>query len=382
MGEPGAVRTIFIGGLPQDVSDRDLHLLFYEGGGCEAIKLQNSQGRKPTGQVTAFVQFESTERAVEAQRFANGMVFDPVSPGMRLRVEFARQDFRKMPQATQPQPAAQPVFQAQHQFHYQPREKQQPHAIGMKRQFQQVEDNQYADSGEAASSTLFVGALNALVNSSELREFCSCADGFVGLTMKGEGSPKATAWAEYKTPEHAFMALEMLATSELPSLGQAPNIEIARSATTGPNKAARAGFHPTLPGGYQQGFGAQQAMRASGHSGVGHAGGLVSSFRDSPGRAFEHTNGAGSPGSCTVFLGSIDADVVEQDIAAMASMQDGYVGLNCRGIGRDRATAWVQYDSHEAAVAACEIFQQINLPGMNRPPNVELARADSRRVRA
>merc|ERR1740121_640397 len=78
------------------------------------------------------------------------------------------------------------------------------------------------------SCTLFIGHLTEAVTQGELSEYAASQGGFVKVTMKGEGSPKAVAWAEFMSPEFAQVALMNLQAIPLASMGKAPNLEIAR----------------------------------------------------------------------------------------------------------------------------------------------------------
>lgn len=335
----GEVRTIFIGGLPRDCTERELHLLFYEGGGCEGIRLQrpaaNVDPRSRGGRVTAFVQFDSRERAVQAATFINGMVYDPVDPSSTLRVEMAKQDFRRIPTPASAPLALPPPVAA---------------AAGMaaKRQRSQLHESKLS---EKDASTLFVGGLGEAVSQQELTDYASSQDGFVQVSMKDEGTPRAVGWVQYASPDLAALALVNLAAFPLPSLGRPPNIEHART-NTGERAAAAPVPHPVRAAAapYRGGWNTHQGAGA----------------------------GAGGGGSSTVFLGSLEPQVSEAELQALLSSYEGFARLTTRGLGQGRGTAWAQFDSHENASNACVVLQQTAVPSMGRPANVELARSDMR----
>lgn len=378
-----SVRTIFIAGLPNDCTERELHLLFYEGGACEAIKLQHGN-RGPQ----AFVQFPTPERAMQALEVCKGMVYDPASPSEVLRVEFARADFRKLPAlgGQPPPPPGPPPSQAG----------------GVKRPWQQQPG---APGGPPASvprlisvggggggaaqqqtrnaSTLFIGSIGESVGQAELHDFCSVCMGFVRVTMRGEGTAKATAWAEFSSPDHAQTAREMLAEFPLPSLGRPPRLEFAKSDTTqGAIRpkivpVAAAGPPPQINGSPVSGgpisFGVRQ-LPTGGGGGFTAAGPLGDG-----GGCGGSPRGGGGGQSSTLFIGGLDEQVEEQELSALASTQAGFLSLSCRNLGRPRATAWAQYDSPGNAASACEALRELPLPSMGRPANIEIARSDSRR---
>jgi len=326
--------------LPGDVTERELHLLFYEGGPCDAIKLQ----RQSSGSCTAFVQFPTKDRAVMAQAFANGMVFDPLNANAFLRVEFAKNDFRTLP-GQHPAPA--PVHQPQYAHQPPPPRAAPPlsHVVppptGVKRPHWQM-----AQPQQGGSCTLFIGSLGSDVGVSELQDYCASQEGFTRLSIKGEGTPKASAWAEYATHDHASMALSILTHTPLSSLGRPPNLEMAKNDTNFGTGRARTAAPP---------------MQAP------------------PPMAAPHHSSANTGGSSTVFIGGLEPQVQEQEVYALAMTQEGCLNVSCRGLGQARATAWAQYDSPHSAAMACEGLRQIPVPSMDRPANIEIARNDMRR---
>jgi len=340
MSDGLGVRTIFIGGLPFDCTERELHLLFFEGGPCEAIKLERKGG--PT--CTAFVQFSSQDRATSAQACTNGMPYDPSNLGATLRVEFARQDFRKLPPAG-----------IVHQHHH-PAPPGGPHPMmragaaiapvtGIKRTHWQAQQGGY--SASTGSSTLFIGGFGANVSSAELQEYCASQDGFVRVSLKGEGSQRASAWAEYASPNHASQALSMLGQIPLQSLGRPPNLEFSKTDTTSGTDRPRMSAAPAP-------------------------------IRPSP-APFHQSGYGGGGGSSTLFIGGLEPQVQESEIHHLAMTQEGCVNVTSRNLGQPRATAWAQYETPELAAMACEALKEVPLPSMGRPANIEIARNDMKR---
>eukprot|EP00164_Ancoracysta_twista_P005508 GFYU01007556.1.p1 GENE.GFYU01007556.1~~GFYU01007556.1.p1 ORF type:complete len:355 (+),score=89.21 GFYU01007556.1:183-1247(+) len=82
--EEEEVRTLFISGLPHDVKERELYLLFrtYRGYDSCAIRLTS---KAPV----AFAVFDNAQSAREALDSVQNIAFDPESP-VKLRVEFAK----------------------------------------------------------------------------------------------------------------------------------------------------------------------------------------------------------------------------------------------------------------------------------------------------
>merc|ERR1712039_1154148 len=102
----------------------------------------------------------------------------------------------------------------------------------------QIQHRQMQQPGD--SCTLFIGHLTESVSQVELTEYAGSQGGFVKVTMKGEGTPKAVAWAEFISPEFAQVALMNLQAIPLASLGKAPNLEMAKSDTvTGSDRSTR-----------------------------------------------------------------------------------------------------------------------------------------------
>mmetsp|Transcript_11299 Transcript_11299/g.19627 ORF Transcript_11299/g.19627 Transcript_11299/m.19627 type:complete len:245 (-) Transcript_11299:108-842(-) len=206
------VRTLFVGGLPLDATERELHLLFYAVGGLELIKLQPGAANAPTGSAkshpTAFLQFDSSERAMQAVLYANDMVYDPMQPERKLRVEMAKQDFKDA------------GFKRREPFGA--RAGNAPKRTAVTQPVRNPE-KAYRDA-----STIFIGNLSTDVTHDEVVEWANCTEGFTKATMKDEGGPKACAWLEFESPEHAHWASATLTSTDLPSLGRPPRVEAAR----------------------------------------------------------------------------------------------------------------------------------------------------------
>eukprot|EP01065_Artemidia_motanka_P012331 TRINITY_DN16785_c0_g1_i1.p1 TRINITY_DN16785_c0_g1~~TRINITY_DN16785_c0_g1_i1.p1 ORF type:complete len:327 (+),score=91.71 TRINITY_DN16785_c0_g1_i1:55-981(+) len=78
-------RTVFLAGLPDDASERELHLLFALQGGCEAVDIRLSAHHG----TVAFVQFQTEARAADMKTACNGLPYDPTEPHALLRAEMA-----------------------------------------------------------------------------------------------------------------------------------------------------------------------------------------------------------------------------------------------------------------------------------------------------
>ncbi|GBG63024.1 hypothetical protein CBR_g34725 [Chara braunii] len=82
-----AVRTLFVSGLPQDVKDRELYVLFRPYDGYESSQIRvPSRSPHPVG----FAVFVDQATAVVARDGLNGTIFDPSNPSVKLRVELAK----------------------------------------------------------------------------------------------------------------------------------------------------------------------------------------------------------------------------------------------------------------------------------------------------
>ncbi|VVA97529.1 unnamed protein product [Arabis nemorensis] len=89
--EPGAINTLFVSGLPNDVKAREIHNLFRRRPGFESCQLKYT-GRGD--QVVAFATFSSHGFAMAAMNELNGVKFDPQT-GSTLHIEVARSNSRR-----------------------------------------------------------------------------------------------------------------------------------------------------------------------------------------------------------------------------------------------------------------------------------------------
>ncbi|KAG7577135.1 RNA recognition motif domain [Arabidopsis thaliana x Arabidopsis arenosa] len=89
--EPGAINTLFVSGLPNDVKAREIHNLFRRRHGFESCQLKYT-GRGD--QVVAFATFTSHRFAMAAMNELNGVKFDPQT-GSILHIELARSNSRR-----------------------------------------------------------------------------------------------------------------------------------------------------------------------------------------------------------------------------------------------------------------------------------------------
>ncbi|KFK38719.1 hypothetical protein AALP_AA3G151100 [Arabis alpina] len=89
--EPGAINTLFVSGLPNDIKAREIHNLFRRRPGFESCQLKYT-GRGD--QVVAFATFSSHGFAIAAMNELNGVKFDPQA-GSCLHIELARSNSRR-----------------------------------------------------------------------------------------------------------------------------------------------------------------------------------------------------------------------------------------------------------------------------------------------
>uniref|UniRef100_A0AC35UA83 RRM domain-containing protein n=1 Tax=Rhabditophanes sp. KR3021 TaxID=114890 RepID=A0AC35UA83_9BILA len=83
------VRTLFVSGLPFDVKQRELYLLFRAYPGYETSQLKVTSKHGKTTTPVGFVTFSSKCEAEEAKRQLHGIKFDPEN-GATLRLELAK----------------------------------------------------------------------------------------------------------------------------------------------------------------------------------------------------------------------------------------------------------------------------------------------------
>eukprot|EP01062_Namystynia_karyoxenos_P016072 TRINITY_DN15862_c0_g1_i2.p1 TRINITY_DN15862_c0_g1~~TRINITY_DN15862_c0_g1_i2.p1 ORF type:complete len:404 (+),score=64.88 TRINITY_DN15862_c0_g1_i2:84-1214(+) len=81
----GASRTIFIAGLPDDATEREIYLLFVMSGGCETVDIRLSASHG----TVAYVRFQSEQRALAMAAACTGIQYDPTRPHLVLRAEVA-----------------------------------------------------------------------------------------------------------------------------------------------------------------------------------------------------------------------------------------------------------------------------------------------------
>lgn len=94
------VRTLFVSGLPMDVRERELYLLFqgFQGFHCATLRHVGALLTRPV----AFVTFETRKDAIFALKKMNGIAFDLQSNAV-LKIEFAKSNtkFLKSNHSTQ-----------------------------------------------------------------------------------------------------------------------------------------------------------------------------------------------------------------------------------------------------------------------------------------
>lgn len=84
------MRTLFVTGLPHDVTDREIWLLCRTLVGMEAHRVKHNPGKTPV----AFVSFVMPQQALDAIKLLHGVKFDPASH-FTLKVEMAKSNINK-----------------------------------------------------------------------------------------------------------------------------------------------------------------------------------------------------------------------------------------------------------------------------------------------
>ncbi|KAI4381875.1 hypothetical protein MLD38_007900 [Melastoma candidum] len=87
----GAIRTLFVAGLPDDVKAREIHNLFRRRPGFDSCQLKYT-GRG--NQVVAFATFFNHQSAIAAMHSLNGVKFDPQT-NSTLHIELAKTNSRR-----------------------------------------------------------------------------------------------------------------------------------------------------------------------------------------------------------------------------------------------------------------------------------------------
>mmetsp|Transcript_23204 Transcript_23204/g.39850 ORF Transcript_23204/g.39850 Transcript_23204/m.39850 type:complete len:363 (+) Transcript_23204:48-1136(+) len=241
-GGDDPVRTLFVSGLPSDVSRREIYLLFRGQAGYEDCTVNYG-----APQPVAFVVFNDQANALAAKSVVEGLPFEPDGP-IRMRVELAKSNSkpRQLEKGRSVHPAP---FQPRHQEHYDypppmapPQNLAPPPpdvasmynaslASALYQAANQVNTTQpapymtlesegrYQDAkggGSAGCSTLFVASLGPSTTETELKELFQRCYGFKRLRMNNKG-PTPVAFVEFEDVACSTQALQLLQGFQLPS---------------------------------------------------------------------------------------------------------------------------------------------------------------------
>lgn len=113
------VKTLFVSGLPNDVKEREMHILFrtYQGYEGTFLKLFAKPGKIP--QPIAFVSFSTRKEAEKAIAELQGLRMDP-NLSLTLRLEFAHTNSRTSPQQASCSCSAHLSNRNSHQYYFIP----------------------------------------------------------------------------------------------------------------------------------------------------------------------------------------------------------------------------------------------------------------------
>ncbi|KAK1375952.1 cell wall integrity protein scw1-like [Heracleum sosnowskyi] len=243
------INTLFISGLPDDVSVREIHNLFRHRPGFESCQLKYT-GRR--NQVVAFATFNDHRSAIAVLHTLNGVKFDPET-GHVLHIELARSNSRKRKSGSGPYVVidkrknsnadaqdnssddgdgesdlptgpGNPESSDKDDIEIQKSGETEPNTAASENE--QMEKN--AD-GLQPCSTLFIANLGPTCTSDELKQVLSQYPGFNSLKVRDRGG-MPVAFADFEELEQANVVMDALKDKTLPSSDRGGmHIEYARS---------------------------------------------------------------------------------------------------------------------------------------------------------
>ncbi|ESQ48632.1 hypothetical protein EUTSA_v10021259mg [Eutrema salsugineum] len=251
--EPGAINTLFVSGLPDDVKAREIHNLFRRRPGFESCQLKYT-GRGD--QVVAFATFSSHGFAMAAMNELNGVKFDPQT-GSTLHIELARSNSRRKERPgsgpyvvidNRNQKSSKSQDDQSDEEEIDPDEAQEPGNIDSPKEndYAKSEADSDADSkappgsghlekvpeggsGARPCSTLFIANLGPNCTEDELKQLLSRYPGFNILKIRARGG-MPVAFADFEEIEQATDVMNDLQGNLLSSSDRGGmHIEYARS---------------------------------------------------------------------------------------------------------------------------------------------------------
>ncbi|CAF1934924.1 uncharacterized protein LOC106440612 [Brassica napus] len=248
--EPGAINTLFVSGLPDDVKAREIHNLFRRRPGFESCQLKYT-GRGD--QVVAFATFSSHGFAMAAMNELNGVKFDPQT-GSTLHIEVARSNSRR-----KDRPGSGPYVVIDNrnketsddqsdEGESDPYEAQEPGNSNSPKEIDNTKSEVDSDqdskapptsgylekaseggSGARPCSTLFIANLGPNCTEDELKQLLSRYSGFNILKIRARGG-MPVAFADFEEIEQATYVMNDLQGNLLSSSDRGGmHIEYARS---------------------------------------------------------------------------------------------------------------------------------------------------------
>lgn len=255
MADYGAINTLFVSGLPDDVKAREIHNLFRRRPGFESCQLKYT-GRG--NQVVAFATFFNHQSAIAALHSLNGVKFDPQT-GSTLHIELARSNSRRKrkpgngpyvvidnrteaaanAQETSSEDGDRDADDASGSYNMDSTDKVD--SVTTKSETKVDIDNPVVSVNEPSEkivdgafgvqpcSTLFLANLGPNCNEDELKQVLSQYPGFSMLKVRAKGG-MPVAFADFEEIEQASKVMKELQGSLLPSSDRGGvHIEYARS---------------------------------------------------------------------------------------------------------------------------------------------------------
>lgn len=232
-------RTVFVAGLPRDVKERELTLLFREQPGFQGVVLRSDGIGRPLG----FATFEDHPAAAAAIATLVDVVLDPAS-GEHLRLELARTSSRALTKRTRDGDAEVPPTKMSQLT-------KGPLVYGHPPPYHEIQMYGAAAYGEAppASTTLFITGLGPNTSAAYMQEICAAFPGFDRLRVDREGEHNACCFVRFGSLLEAQTAMQQLHGCSLPTSANL-RCEFARTdmgrKAAGPQQS-RLPYAPTYP---------------------------------------------------------------------------------------------------------------------------------------
>jgi RNA recognition motif-containing protein len=217
-------QTVFVAGLPEDVKERELNLLFRDQPGFVGVNLK----RDPVGRHVAFASFVDNNHALQAIGALHDMAFDPTNPTRRLRLDLAKSNSRVV-STKRNRDGEVDVPPSKHARDTRGDAYNMAYGWVGYAPFAGMPAAPTAPPPMAPiSSTVFISGLGPYMTSQAITEICATIPGFVRLKVDHEGQANACCFALYQSPNDAGSALARLQGYSIPDKAAVLRCEYAR----------------------------------------------------------------------------------------------------------------------------------------------------------